>query len=356
MRRLGQLLFQGIDLVLAQEGEKLEELDHISVIGVEEELIKGIGRRDVRVQIDGTLLALAELLARCRGDQREGQGKHLLLNAVLLGAFLAHQLAARGDIAPLVAAADLQPAPLGLEEVVVVVALEDHVAELGIGDAHVVAVDAALDRLLLKHPVDREILAHVTQQLDGGQVLGPDIIVGDLRTVAGVALEEAAHLALDLFGADIEVLTAGKLAFLVLARRIADEPGGAAHEEDGIVSGALHAGKTQERDEVADVQAFGGGVEPAIHGRALLGQVVAHLLLVRNLIDQTTPLQFVVNVHRFLIVSVRISLSVRVRAAYSCRNGAMETALPVVSSMSKTAPCKTPLPGATSSTPGRPVR
>ena len=63
------------------------------------------------------------------------------------------------------AGAGLQLDTVRLVEVPEVVGLQEHVRELGVRDA-VLALDAAAHRVLGDHLVDREVLAHVAQELE----------------------------------------------------------------------------------------------------------------------------------------------------------------------------------------------
>src|SRR5436309_2752250 len=83
-------------------------------------------------------------------EERPGEAVHLF------AADTADQLDAGGDVPPLVAAADLQAAPEGLEEVEEVVSLQQHVTELGEGDSLLPCFETGLDRLLGHHGVDGE--------------------------------------------------------------------------------------------------------------------------------------------------------------------------------------------------------
>ena len=87
-------------------------------------------------------LGLAVLGAVGLDDERRGEAPDLV------AADLADELDAHGDVAPLVAAADLQVAAVVEVQAQEVVGLEQHVAELGVGDPLVRALEAGLDRLL----------------------------------------------------------------------------------------------------------------------------------------------------------------------------------------------------------------
>ena len=99
---------RGGDPVEREEGEQLEVALDVAVVGIEPELVEVVGAGALGVEPDVAGLALAELGARGGRDERKDQAVHLPALA------LAHQLSARGDVAPLVAAAHLQLAALGL--------------------------------------------------------------------------------------------------------------------------------------------------------------------------------------------------------------------------------------------------
>ncbi len=53
-------------------------------------------------------------------------------------------------------------------------------------------------------------------------------------------------------------------SLLGLAPRVADQPGAAAGHGDGAVTGELQTSEIAELQEVADMEAVGGGIEPAV--------------------------------------------------------------------------------------------
>ena len=166
---------------------------------------------------------------------------------------LAHQFGAGGEVAPLVGAARLQRAAVAAEQLEVVHALQHLVAELGVRDA-LVGVEAARDGVLGDHGAEPEVLAHVAQQLDRGHVLGPVEVVDHARGV--VALE--GHVRLDLRADALHPLVDevhGVEHAVALILGVADEAGGAAHEQQRLVAGVLEPTHGEDLHEVADVQA-----------------------------------------------------------------------------------------------------
>ena len=73
----------------------------------------------------------------------------------------ADEVDSRRDIAPLIAATYLDRALLLPIQVQEVVRLEQHVAELGVGDS---GVESSLHGLFLHHHIDAEVLANIAQE------------------------------------------------------------------------------------------------------------------------------------------------------------------------------------------------
>ena len=81
--------------------------------------------------------------------------------------------------------------------------------------------------------------------------------------------------------------------------RVADQAGGAADQDDRLVTGSLQRPQHHELEQVADVQALRGGVEAGVVGDRPLGQVLAQGGLVGALGDQPAAVQLVDHVvHR----------------------------------------------------------
>ena len=104
------------------------------------------------------------------------------------------------DVAPLVRTADLQGAAMLLVESGEVIGLEQHVRELGVGDPLIGPLEARADRLLGHHLVHREVLAHVSEELEHRERAQPRSIVQQQRARgAGRVgeIEESRQLATD---------------------------------------------------------------------------------------------------------------------------------------------------------------
>ena len=121
-------------------------------------------------------------------DERRGQG----VDARAVGP--TDQLDAGGDVAPLVAAAGLQDAAVAAVQLEVVERLQQHVAELGVADA---GLEPAADDVAGQHPVDREVLADVAEEVERAERLGPVEVVDDRGRVVAVEVDEAGDLVAD---------------------------------------------------------------------------------------------------------------------------------------------------------------
>jgi len=100
----GVLLLQGGDFVAAQEGEVFEVADDVAVVGADPELVEAIDAGAGGVEPDGAGDGFAELGAVGVGDEGQGEAEDGA------GEFFAGEVNAGGDVAPLVAAADLEAA------------------------------------------------------------------------------------------------------------------------------------------------------------------------------------------------------------------------------------------------------
>ena len=201
------------------------------------------------------LSVLPYLVPSGLSDERSGEPVGLVATD------LADELDPHGDVAPLVAATDLQFAAVVLVQAQEVVGLEEHVAELGVADALVRSLEARLDRLLAHHLVDREVLAHVAQELEGGECGQP---VGVVEQQGPVEIEELAQLGPDPLEVGLDGLEVEELALTLLAARVADHGGAPAGERDGAVPAFLEAAQRAELEEIAHVEAVGARVEAGV--------------------------------------------------------------------------------------------
>jgi len=92
-------LFQRLNFFLRQKREVFQVADHVPVVGVDPELVEAIDAGAFRVEPDGPDLGFAEFRAVGVGDERQRQTVNCFAE------FLAREVNAGGDVAPLVAAA-----------------------------------------------------------------------------------------------------------------------------------------------------------------------------------------------------------------------------------------------------------
>ena len=196
------------------------------------------------------------------------------------------------EVAPLVGAAELERDAVVAVEVEEVHRLHEDVGELGVADTR---FEPALDHVAGEHPVDREVLADVAQEVDHRHGRGPVVVVDHRRGV--VALEGQERL--DLAAYAVHPVPDGVEAVerpFARVPRVADHPGGAADQGVRGVPGVLEPLRGQHLNQVAHVQAGRGGVEPDVEPHASLAQRLSQRVAVGGVGDQAAPLQLVEDV------------------------------------------------------------
>ena len=282
------LLLDGLDLLLPEEGEHLEVAHRVLVGAVDEVLVELVGARELRVEEEGPVLRLPELLAVRPRDEPHGHRR--------AGGFLAprlpDELEPARKVPPLVVPAHLDAASLGVIEPEEVHGLEDLVAELGEGDA---GFKPRAHDFLRKHVVHGEVLPVVAEEVDEGHLPEPVVVVEDDALPRVLEVEEALQLGADARRVRLEGLLPLEVPLLALPGRVADHAGRAPDEGDDPVAGPLEAHEERDHHEVPQVHRGGRGVEAAVDGLGG-GEKLPYLPLVAELLDQPAPPKFVDNV------------------------------------------------------------
>ena len=206
------------------------------------------------------------------------------------------------QVAPLVAAADLQRAavpPVQLQEVV---GLQDLVAELGVADP--ARFQPGPDRLPAEHLVDREVLADVAEELQRGQRLGP-VQVADHQRAGRPGAEKSRNRDTSPRIRSTHSATTSR----ELSTRSADLPLGSPISPVAPPTSAIgrcpaswKRRMREQQDEVADVQPGRGRVEPAVERDRAGVERLAQLVEVGGQRDQAAPGQLVDDVgHRSIV-------------------------------------------------------
>jgi len=183
----------------------------------------------------------------------------------------ADQIDPRGDVAPLVAPADLDGAPLLAEQVQEVVGLQQHVAEFGVGDSR---VESGLHGLLLHHDVDREVLADVAQEVHQALLYQPVGVVEHERArVLRVEVQQPSHLVALAVHVVPDLVLGEERPLGLLTAGVTDHARATAHQYDRLVAVELKVPQQNERHQISDLQARCGGVEAGVHRPWPLGHM-----------------------------------------------------------------------------------
>ena len=241
---------QGRDLVERQPGEDAQVATDVAVIDVDPVLVPVVGAGLGRVEPDRARRGLAHLLAVGCGDEGD---RHRV------GVPLGHapdQVDARGDVAPLVGAPDLDEAVLRLGQVEEVVGLEEGVVELQEGHA---LLQALLDRGARQHLADGHVAADVAEEV---HVVEPEQPVAVVDHEAPGEVQVALELGLQGPLVDLDLLPREQLALRGATRRVPDPRGPAAHQHDRAMPRALEVGHAHDQGQRSGVER-GRGAVPA---------------------------------------------------------------------------------------------
>ena len=165
-----------------------------------------------------------------------------------------------------------------------VVGLQQHVAELGVGDALLGSLEAGLDRLLGHHLVDGEVLADVAQVLEHRQRAEPVGVVEQQGPALG-QVEEPPQLGPDALevGGESRGSSSLRSSYLPPGSPIMPVPPPASAM--GRWPALLEPAQVAELEQVAHVEAVGRRVEAGVEGEARLVETFRQVG-VGHLVDQ----------------------------------------------------------------------
>ena len=166
-----------------------------------------------------------------------------------------------------------------------VIGLEDHIVEFQEGE-RLFAVQPELHAVERQHAVDREMRPDIAQQFDIAELAQPFVIVdhhGIGRPVA--ERQELLEYGPDRGDVGVDLIVRQHLPAFVLARRIADLGGAAAHDHDRLVPRLLELAQHHDRDQMADMQRGPGGVEADITRHDILARKAVEPVGVGQLVD-----------------------------------------------------------------------
>ena len=107
-------------------------------------------------------------------------------------------------------------------------------------------------------------------------------------------VEQVAELAHDAGDVGVDGFLGEEIALGRFAARVADHAGGAAGEDDGLVSGELEPAEHDEAEEVAELEAAAGGIEADVErdGRGAGREEFFELVAVGHVGDEAAPFEF----------------------------------------------------------------
>lgn len=211
----------------------------------------------VSIQPHRPASGLAHFRAGRGGEQRGGEA--IQLQPMHAPA----QLQPVDDVAPLVRSAHLQHAAMALVQLHEIIGLKDHVVEFEEGE-RLLTLQPQLHGIEGEHAVDGEMRPHLAQHGDIFQLVQPIGIVDELG--AGIEIKEGFKHPADGGDIGVDLLFGEHLARFILAGRIADLGGAAAHERNGVMPRALQGAQHHDGEQMAGMQAGSGGIKADIGG------------------------------------------------------------------------------------------
>ena len=206
---------------------------------------------------------------------------------------------APSDVAPLVGAADLQHHAVALVQFGKIVALQQGIGKFGKRNAHIIALDALLHRFFRQHCIHGKMLADVAQKIQAAHAAEPIVIIGHNRGIIALEAQKRRQLAANAVHPLLHGFQSIQAALGRLEARVANHAGGTAHQRHRRVAGQLEAAQGQHRQQMADVQAVGRGVEAAVKRDFLLVEQGIKRFGIGGLRDQAARLEVLDNAHCF---------------------------------------------------------
>lgn len=272
------------DLVDATQCELQQEALDVFIGQLDPILTELIRARLVGIEPQRSVHRLPHLRAVTTREKRPCEAEGRLLQT------LTYQLDASSDVPPLIGTTHLHLDVFVLAQMSKIVRLQQHVRELGVRDA-VLALHTGSHRFLGHHLIDREVLADVTQEVEGTHRRSPVRIVDESRSMGSVEVEDFLQLLLHLSDVVSQRLAIEQVAFLTSPAWIAHHSGGSTGEYHRAMSGQLEPAQHHLTEKVARVERIGRRIETDVHPDRSGRQPFAKSRSVSRIVDETACIE-----------------------------------------------------------------
>ena len=184
------------------------------------------------------------------------------------------QIQPRNNVAVLIAARDLQRAIVLSEQMQEVVTLQNHVRELGVGNALLTILQTVAHRVLLDHLIDAEVLADIPEHVEVRHRFQPVQIVDHGGGIGSVKIQQTLK-DLSLRGHVLRhVITGAELTLGIFPRGISDQTGAPTQKNHRPVTRFLEMAEQHDWNEIPNGQGVAGGIKPAVAHATWSGQMI----------------------------------------------------------------------------------
>lgn len=205
-----------------------------------------------------------------------------------------HESETAQDVAPLIAATDLELAAMTLAQDLEVLRLQQGVGELSKREALFVtrAFATKFHGVLVEERIHREVNADFAKEINDLEPREPLTVVDELRSGFSRGLgEQANDLLTKAFHVSVDVTRRKEDAIRTSPRRVADEARCSTDEDDGRMPRLLKAPEHAQCQEMTDVERIRRRIKSAVHGQPSVIEPLAQRVFVGTVRYQSSTLE-----------------------------------------------------------------